>query len=185
MASSISTNRIFEYFALGNRPRSKSGNASDPTLPNAKSNALPLLPSSPLVLEKGTKCLLCDLLFSSTMNGALCKVVGSYREVEGRYPVYVYKTKETALIKTANLKSVRTKTIKRRMSKQSTASLPYRITRFVFHLIAYTLNTIDFTVSITVSITRSITVFLTLCSPQRVGTRSRGHSFCGNAIYAE
>ena len=80
----------------------------DPLAPN-------LSPRS--VLEKGTKCILCDLLFSSTMNGALCKVVGSYREDEDRYPVYVYKTKETALIKASNLKAIKTKStqkIKRR-----------------------------------------------------------------------
>ena len=42
------------------------------------------------------------------MNGQLCKIVGSYRNKEARYPVYVYKTKETVLIKAINLKLVET-----------------------------------------------------------------------------
>ena len=80
------------------------------------------------VLEKGTKCLLCDLLFSSSMNGALCKVVGSYREDEDRYPVYVYKTKETALIKAGNLKAIKTKS-KSKKKKKSKMTLPLTVHR--------------------------------------------------------
>ena len=45
----------------------------------------------------------------SVMNGELCKIVGSYREAEERYPVYVYKTKEVTLIKPENLKLVKVK----------------------------------------------------------------------------
>ena len=87
------------------------------------------------VLEKGTKCILCDLLFSSTMNGALCKVVGSYREDEDRYPVYVYKTKETALIKASNLKAIKTKTAqktkRREKAKPQKQALYHPVTRSV------------------------------------------------------
>eukprot|EP01083_Nonionella_stella_P185600 677164_1 len=59
-----------------------------------------------MALEKGTKCVLQDLLFMSHMNGAQCKIVGSYRVNEDRYPVYVYKAKQTVLIKRENLKMV-------------------------------------------------------------------------------
>ena len=62
-----------------------------------------------LSLDKGTKCILINLISMSAMNGELCKIVGSYRAKDERYPVYVYKTKEIALIKPENLKLVRLK----------------------------------------------------------------------------
>ena len=58
-------------------------------------------------LEKGDKCLLKDLTYMSEMNGNLCKIIGSYRLDDDRFPVFVYKTKQRALIKSANLKKVR------------------------------------------------------------------------------
>ena len=58
---------------------------------------------------KGTKCVLLNLTSMSSMNGQLCKIVGSYRPEEERYPVYVYKTKEVALIKPENLKLAKVK----------------------------------------------------------------------------
>ena len=70
-------------------------------------------------LTKGSKCIL-HSLSSAQMNGKLCKVVGSYRRLDGRFPVYVYASKETALIKPENLRCVRTTSFKTRaVAKQS------------------------------------------------------------------
>ena len=38
------------------------------------------------------------------MNGKLCKIIGEYNKKEQRYPVFVFDTKDVALIKPSNLK---------------------------------------------------------------------------------
>lgn len=48
-------------------------------------------------------CLLTGLKSMSSMNGKKCRIVGPMNQQEQRYPVYVYNTKETVLIKPCNL----------------------------------------------------------------------------------
>ena len=49
-------------------------------------------------------CRLVHLRSKSSMNGKLVRISGEYDEKEERYPVFVFDTKETVLIKPENLK---------------------------------------------------------------------------------
>ena len=60
----------------------------------------------------------------SEMNGALCKIIGKFDEKEQRYPVYVYDTKETVLIKPSNL-SVIKRNIKSKVKQSSKLNVIY------------------------------------------------------------
>lgn len=55
------------------------------------------------LLKVSSICLLKGLKSMSSMNGKKCRIIGPLNETEQRYPVFVYGTKDIALIKPCNL----------------------------------------------------------------------------------